>query len=303
MLAPSDYYKYFGWKDLPAEVERIMSAQPNPTFSQAAPHLRGTAKNTLLYRAVLQVAGHWRSDEQGIGDCVSHGCEKAVRQTYAAAIAAGLPFEWKGEFSTEAIYVLSRIEIGRGAIGRDDGSTGAWGAEAVKQFGVLLRQKYPGFDVSDYNSRLAKELGMPKKGLPDELEPVAKEHPVTDFTMLGNFTEVGEAMSNGKAVSFASDQGFSNKRDSKGFAATIREKWYHQMAGILCIVDGPDPGIGIDNSWPPWITGPKAFDDMPEGSFMARPEVIDRMCKVGEAIAYTSLEGWPAQAMPDYTFC
>src|SRR5213083_1325352 len=65
---------FYGWLELPHEVERYLASLPTPLFADAAPHLGGTgaSKVVLLYEAARKVMGRdLDPGPQRIGDCVS----------------------------------------------------------------------------------------------------------------------------------------------------------------------------------------------------------------------------------------
>src|SRR5438045_905166 len=94
MSAESSHYGdgspgFYGWLDLPHEVERYLATLPTPLFADAAPHLGGTGagKVVLLYEAARKVMGRdLDPGPQRIGDCfppgtpvrMADGSEKAI---------------------------------------------------------------------------------------------------------------------------------------------------------------------------------------------------------------------------------
>jgi intein/homing endonuclease len=233
----------------------------------------------------------------GIHNCVSMGAAYAVDIIKAVDIFLNKEFEeWVAETATEDIYAGSRVQIGKGQIGSDDGSLGAWAAEYVSKFGALARQKYGNIDLSKYDAQRAKSWGMPSVGVPAELIPIAKEHSVLTVSQVKTYNEVRDLIVNGYAVTIASNQGFSNKRDSEGFAKP-EGNWAHQMCIIAVDDEYKRPGVLVQNSWGVWNSGPKRHNQ-PDGSFWVdAQEIENRILKSGDCWAFSGYNGFKPQKL------
>ena len=269
--------QYNGWIDDQDSVESVMNDLPFPIFGDVWSDIKGSGKGktVLLYDIILKVAGYFPNRIQLIGDCISMGAAYAVDAIKAVDIFIKKESEeWIAETSTEDIYGGSRIQIGKGRIGTGDGSVGAWAAQYVNKYGALARQKYGNIDLTKYNSKIAKQWGMPGKGTPQELIPFAKEHPVEVVSQVYTYAEVRDLIANGYAVTIASSQGFSSKRDAEGFARP-EGTWQHQMS-ILGVDDAyKRPGVLIQNSWGKWNSGPKRHNQ-PDGSMWVDADVLEK---------------------------
>ena len=120
---------------------------------------------------------------------------------------------------------------------------------------------------------------------------VVKEHPVITVSQVRSYDEVRDLIANGYAVTIASSQGFSSRRDSDGFAKPYGT-WHHQM----CILGVDDsyrrPGVLVQNSWGKWNGGPKR-NNQPDGSFWVDADVIEkRIFKTGDCCAYSGDDGF-----------
>jgi len=292
----------FGWHDLPHEVERVLNHLAQPVFGCAAPHLRGTGKGkkVILYDAQQIVLGKILSYMlQAIGDCVGHmGGRIADSLTCVEIAIKGERERWIAPASSESGYALSRVEIGGGRLGNSDGSTGAWMAKAMLDFGVLVRQVYEAggetFDLREYSGTLAKLWG--RTGLPDVLEPIAKEHPFKTVSLVDSYEEARDAIANGYPVGVCSMQGFEGAtRDKDGFIQP-RGTWPHAMVFGACWDDEKRPGLALDNkSWgDDWVKGPLA-DGLPPGVAWVDAEVCDKMLRGKDSFAYSQYVGYPAQ--------
>jgi hypothetical protein len=290
------------------EVDRVLTFLPQPLFYAAAYPIKDTGKGkvVILTKYLEQYFnGKFPIHAQTIGDCVSHGWGLGVDILVAAQIQAGAPEIFKGETATEIIYGGSRVEIGHGACGNQDGSVGAWAAGFVTKYGTLLRGRHAPLDLTIYSGETAKKLGSPKAGVPDNLEPDVKEHPIKTTSLIRNYMEARDAIANGYPVPVCSTVGFESpsssqmKRDQDGFGKR-GGSWPHCM--VFAGVDDAfkRPGLLCVNSWgPKWISGPKRHEQ-PDGSFWVDADVADKMLGEGDSFAISGYLGYPAQDGLEY---
>lgn len=290
---------HFGWVDDQAAVEECLQQMPMAILGDHNAAIRdsGSGKIMLLYKIVEKLNGGrfpWRF--QKIGDCVSMGMAGAAEVLMACDIAMrGDAEEFKGEVATEPIYGGSRVEIGGGRL-RGDGSVGAWAAKWVTQFGVIIRGKYGDIDLSVYDGGRARSWGA--SGCPNELEPIAKEHPIKTASLCRSYDEARDSIFNGYPLTVASMRGFKTVRDSQGFCAPSGT-WAHQM--FFCAVDDESsrPGLCCVQSWGQKNpTGPKRHEQ-PDNSFWVDADVADKMLAAGDSFAYSGFEGFPSRKL-DY---
>ena len=197
------------------------------------------------------------------------------------------------ETATEVLYASGRVEIGRGRLGSGDGSIGAWQSKAVRQYGTLLRQRYGDHDFTTYSGRKAKELGMPRAGVPDELEPTMREHLVKQTSLVTDYEQARDAIANGFPVAVCSGQGFSNRRDNDGFARASG-RWSHCMLFSGVNDATRRPGLLCQNSWgTSWNGGLKGEFDIPDGSFWVDADVATSMLRVQDSFAMSAFQGYP----------
>jgi len=101
---------------------------------------------------------------------------------------------------------------------------------------------------------------------------------------------------NGYSVTIASNQGFSSRRDSEGFARP-EGSWAHQMAILGVDDEYKRSGALVQNSWGVWNSGPKRHDQ-PDGSFWVDAEELERrVLKTGDCWAYSGYEGFKPQKL------
>ena len=288
-----------GWEARPAAVEAALAASATPVYrvSGRATYGLGAGQFSPTYRLYRAATGRGiQPTDQTIGDCVSHATAAAVALAMAhAALSAGKPLSWPGDPATEPIYALSRVEIGRSQLGHSDGSTGTWAAEAVQKYGILHRTKYPTADLTTYDGQRARDWGSPRRGLPDALEPDAARSPIKAAALVTTWEELRDHVATGQAAIVCSNQGFTDRRDSDGFAAPSGT-WPHAMAIVAVDESRRRAGALVLNSWgPDWIRGPIWPNDQPPGSFWADAHVIARMIggRNADSWALSAYAGFP----------
>jgi hypothetical protein len=290
-----------GWIEDPDAVTEVLMTLEHPTFASAAPDLAGggEGKTVLLWKTLEQVTGRpYEFDRQTIGDCVSHGNGLASDLIESAQIVLENSGEtWSGRAATEVIYGGSRVEIGGGRVW-GDGSVGAWAAKWLSTYGVVPRGKYGDIDLTNYDGQRARQWG--RSGVPDALEPIARQHPVTAITLVDTYEAARDAIAGGHPVSVCSNQGFAMTRDSSGFCRP-QGRWGHCMCFVGTVGDSRRPGLICFNSWGDYLQGsPRGPLEIPDGGFAVDADVAHRMLQAGDSFAFAGLKGWSPIA-PDFT--
>lgn len=311
---------YSGWVPDKRETINFKTRVHRPYFAQVAQDLAGTGrgKKALLWKFFEKVTKgslvpHWQS----VGDCVAQGWGLGIDILDAIQIAHGRG-SWTAKCATELLYAGGRVEIGKGKI-HGDGMHGSWLGQWVNEYGVLLRRPYLDgkYDFTKYSGKKARKWAHVCKtcttwggGVPDELEPLAKKHPVKTVTLVTSWEQARDAIYNGYPVAVCSSQGFGDHqskreresngtlRDKDGFLAPDG-KWYHCMllAGMDDTIKRPG-GLFI-NSWgPKWLSGPGRFGQ-PKGSFWADSHVINDMLAQEDSFAMSNYVGYPKRNL-DY---
>ena len=276
----------------------LIEVSKYPYFGDGASKIVGSGKDklSLPFKSVLNFDKKAYSERQTTGDCVSHATRNAVDLSRAVEIdVKGEREGWHERGATEAIYGA------RGHSGQ--GMSCARAATFVsKNGGIVLRKNYPGVaDFSKYNGNLGAGWGA--RGLPDKVIDVANDHQVRTVSLVTTVEEARDALANGYGLSVCSGYGFSNKRDSKGIARKSGS-WAHAMAWIAC--DDTHERFKetlflVQNSWGLWNSGPKVHDQ-PDGSFWIRESDAAGMLKGRGAYAFSNVNGFPPQKLPDYGF-
>lgn len=314
----------FGWVRSEPEVSRVLDAWEArgmpATFAAAAPHLMTEGSDDVpvfFWQAEAEVLGRilptW--NQGSIGSCVSHGWGRGVQDLLLTEIAAGEAERWPGaEVNRETIYGGSRVEVGGGRI-RGDGSVGAWAAEFVRRWGVLVNQRYDvGGQVYDlsggYDTDRCRQWGQ--RGVPDPLEPVTRLHSVGACALVASKEEGWAAMGAGKPVVVCSDQGFDGPRDKDGYCPPVGV-WPHSMATRARFVH-PRRGrsVVLGNSWGDYLgerysrvdylnaQGATRQFELPPGHFCTTWTVWGGMLAQRDSFAPAGFAGWKL-VRPSYT--
>jgi hypothetical protein len=290
-----------------------------PYFSQWNRRIRGTGKGKviMLHKYLEQVTGlPLIPRDQEIGDCVGQGYALGVDLLTATQIAmCKRPEKWMAPASPEIIYGGSRIECGPG---KDefydprrnryfDGSCGEWAAQFVLQYGVLLAKQYPGYDLTNYSGERSRAFGI--DGVPDALEPLAKEHPVRTISLVRTWDELIDALANGYPVPLCSNLGFGSGwsgyvRDSQGFMTrTPQYPWWHCMTIIGYDDASSRRGACVANSWGGVFTGGTQHGQPPTCSFwIDKVHIEEALREHQDSYALSCYVGYPRIVIPDARF-
>lgn len=296
---------FFGWHKDEEAVKKVAEFLPFKVFSDTP---AGKADDPLpdqvymwhAYRKIYN-KGPPSRNQGSIGSCVSFGTNTAIERTMVVDIALkGANYEYK-DIAQEVTYAGSRVEVGKGRI-RGDGSVGAWAAEFVKGWGVVAREKHLGgkYDLSTYDISRCRSWG--NSGVPDDLEPVAREHPVKEITLVKTWADAKKALASGYGIAICSGVGFKGNRDQNG-VKTRRGSWPHCMAlDGYHIENGREYGH-IENSWGERPNeGPVGWGDPPTSGFWVASSTIQQMLNEGDSWAFSTVVGFPSQKIDWFVF-
>lgn len=307
-----------GWSNKPDEVDKVLSTLPHPLFGAASADLPlDTSKEVFLWdyvRAVIKT--DVPKGPQGIGDCVSWAWSNLVnyvaciqifqqlKSNKLIKIAGGIPtiktvneitedeayllksvLEEYQECATEALYALCRCEVGGQWNSYQDGAVGAWAAKAVSTLGTLSRKV-----VGPYDKQRAKQWGA--KGLPDDLEPTAKQHLIKTVSKVTSFEEAVVAIQNGYPVAVCSNRGFTMKRDGQGFCSPDGT-WYHAMLFMANRWDRP--GLCCSQSWGQNTPSGPVIKGQPDNTFWVDAKVVDYMLRQNDSFSGSQFDGYESQ--------
>lgn len=285
----------FGWVNDPVAVSEVVAQLPYKSFDET-PAFKLFADelpdHCYLWDFARQVTGNLLppANQGQVGSCVSFGTARAIEYTICAEIVNGQREEY-AKLVEEIIYGGSRVEIGNSRLGWGDGSIGAWAASFVKKYGVLDRKVYGKYDFTKYSESRCREYG--KYGVPNDIEPEVKKHPVKDTVLVTNVDQAMKALYMGYGIAICSDQGFTMRRDSNGICRASGS-WAHCMC--LCgwtTIEGK-LYFRIDNSWGANAhTGPTGPGTPGPEGFYAASSVVDDMLSQKDSFAFSAVEGFP----------
>lgn len=292
---------------LPPAVVRPDTKSFHKTFKPFKGVSGAIGKNVFLYQNLQKEIGEIIPHDQrtiidadgkkvreGEGDCVAQAGGMGADILAATNIhMLGHREKFVAKASVEMLYAGGRVEIGDGNLNGRAGSHGEWMAEFLKAYGVLHRLEYKKGD--NYIDLRGYEPDRSRKyrdaGVPDWLEPIAREHPVLEFTNVQSGREALDAVCAGQPVIMCSSYAFDNKRDKEGFAKPYLgvgwikgfgwgrlRQWWHAMLLTGAILEGPRIGGTVQNSHWDWNEGPRP-NGMPRGSFNVDLQYLDLMVK------------------------
>jgi hypothetical protein len=256
-------------------------------------------KRSMLWEVARNVIGGDPPNyAQEIGDCVSFGGKNAIEYVQLFPISSGARDKWTRVFPPY-LYGCGRVFVGKGQMGNQDGSVGAWQAEAVQQYGTIA------IDVKDcppYSGEVARQWGY--SGPPNEFVPVGKEHLVKTTAPVQTWDDVVAALVNGYPCTIASNVGFDMTPRSDGFNH-YSTHWGHQMCIIGVDDDASEPHACILNSWGDvhgQIIDFKTGKPWPVGTLRVRRRDVESILAEQDSFAYSAFVGFPSQNLPDSAF-
>lgn len=298
-VPPPEPPRAYGWVPNPVAVAAIQAELACPEFrdTEAFTADYDGPENVYLWDACRKVTGDLLPprDQRSVGSCVAFGTASAVEHLMCLQIASGSAESYR-DLAQEVIYGGSRIEVGGGRV-RGDGSVGAWAAKFVQQYGVVPRGVHGPHDLGQYDESRCRAFGT--HGVPDDLEPLARRHPVRTITAVTSWAQCAAAIRNGYPVIACSDQGFTMARDADGFCRP-RGVWFHCLA-VVGVRGGNRPGGFLLNSWGPTAhTGPLGPGNPSPAGFWCDADVLDRMLAAGDSWAFSNVVGFPARKLDWY---
>ena len=236
---------------------------------------------------------HLPTFRQETGDCVPSAVAQAGARLQAAEMAVLYQEELLKPWHVPFIYGISRVQIGGGQI-PGPGSTGAWGAAAVRRYGVLFDSDP---DVPKYSGQLSDRWGEPP-GPPQNFQDMADHRLVNATAPLNTLEQIRNALCNYYPITIASSQGFKMRPiEHDGYHVFVPAgTWNHQMC-LLAWMDKPFAAAYRLNSWGPNAHGTPLRDEPPGGAWCT-VDVLERELSQAhtEVFTYSNFDGWPSAA-------
>lgn len=301
---------FFGRYEDPSHTEPFFAAQPQIMLAANDILEADDNKDVDLCELYEQITGNaWDSLNQNPrGFCVGFGNAKMATLSLAMMAYAQL-IDWPGaDVAVEPVYGGMRYEIGALKHGSNlarggDGGVGSWAAEWLLSYGVLLKVKLEGIDLSEYSLERCAEWGQ--RGVPDIIEDDAKLHPLTSMMRTDTGEQSWRLIGQLYPLVHCSNQGFAMSRDSNGISRP-QGSWAHcaGWSGRFTLKNGRRV-LRYDNSWdgrkdgrgylgnPVVIEGQNGPIKLNGNQFLVELDIVERMCVSGrETYAMSGVQGY-----------
>ena len=238
---------------------------------------------------------------QKIGDCVSFGAKNAAEYLQCCDIVSRNAMEeWRPVFPPY-FYGTGRVYVGKGQMDGNDGSSGSWMAQAVKEDGTLFADEA---GVPAYSGDIAEQWGNSRyRSVLDKWKPTATNYLIKTTALISSWEDLTTALDNNFPCTTASDVGYNMEPSSDGFHRHTTN-WSHQV----CFIGHgtyPEPYAVILNNWADVHGHLKDFDDghdLPVGVLRVRKADAMKHIAAGETFAYSNMHGFPATTIPHELF-
>ena len=268
-------------------------------------------KEIILVPYLMKAFPNWMAGTQALGDCCSFMCSHGLDilagvQAFGQDLNQPCDEEVYHQVCSEAMYGFMRIEaLGKTRDNSGDGAYGAAAAKAVMQCGTLHRKKYDigkGYDFTTYSGIRAKSFGS--TGVPDDLEPLAREHPVKTTTMVTDFETAAKFIMNGYPIqnSHFSNPTLQGSRDKDGYA---RPKGFAHAMNYIGVRWGDKPALLKTNTgWADTTSGPMYPDNLPSSllgcCWWEEADRVDYVLSGQDSFAYSNYQGFKKQNLKDF---
>lgn len=218
-----------------------------------------------IWQAILAKNNHRHlpTVEQQTGDCVAAGLVHAGQYLSAHQILSRYEEEIYAPWHISFIYGISRVQVGGGHL-IGPGSTGTWGALAVKQYGILFVNDQ---GAPPYSGALSTKWGR-RPGPPADMQKLAYDNPVIETHRLHTIEEIRYELCSNRPITIASSRGFRMKPyEDRGYHCWLPSgSWSHQMS-LIGWMDEPFKAAYRLNSWGPDAHGTPLHAEPPGGAW------------------------------------
>lgn len=282
----------FGRVDDPQAVQlvegKLVAAGHPVSLYDVAPHLKdsGVNKTTMLSHLVKDVLGgkFFQTQYQPRGTCVSRGAKRIVDLCQALAIRFGSAFTF--DYASHA-YIYGTCRMHGGQLNNRDGAMGAWAAWSVANDGNLRNS-----DVSDDDNKDDLAVNWGARGVPSEIRIKGKIHLVKKVVPIRSYAEARDWIASGiGGVTVASDVGYEGERDTNGVVRR-RGSWAHQMCYTDQREDSVMKALLQNQSWGNQPGGPKGSIEIPDGTFWAIQEDVERQIAEKDTFGFAWVDAW-----------
>jgi hypothetical protein len=296
----------FGWVNNPELLAKAHAEAPDSAKLRFQLAGVTAVRRLAMFEVARKVLGHDISNvPQPVGNCVGASTKREIEYLQCMQIAMGNLAEFHYIFDPYH-YGAGRVYIGHQR-DHQDGSLGLWQSQALVKYGVIALDT-PG--LPEYNAQSVRSWGANDGGVLDSHRDLGQQHLVQKAAKVSSWEDCVNAVANGYPVEVCSNQGFEMLAGSDGFHHP-KGSWPHSMSIIF--VDDEGEGIpshgGILNNWGSSSSVHGIITDFrdkslqwPGGMLRVRAEVIDKMLKQDDSYTYSSLQDFPAQALPPEFF-
>lgn len=158
------------------EVSKSLAMAPDgePLKGFAQRQIARGVTGVFPWEAEKKLLGNYgKSWDQRRGTCVGQGSGRGAQDAWYVALADRGEVGRVVEIAWEVIYMLARVQIGKGRV-RGDGAVVGWAIQAMHDYGLCPRGPHGRYDLTRNNEQLACALAVAGRGAPQELIDASK---------------------------------------------------------------------------------------------------------------------------------
>ncbi len=291
-----------GWTyrpdDIAATVERLVVAG----YAADPTSFRGAWKQSLSFLGVTSFLACTVEPDKPAAYCQSTGtCTSMIYRSLQDALNwdrakfGGISRPVKLCF--ENIFAGSRIAVGMGGLGTQDGSIGAWVAEFIARYGTLERGMYLGTDLARPREDLAQYWGRPGIGVPTQIQVLGRTHRFLAHKC-ADTDELADALASGCFGGICRSH-YAHTIDRDGFAVfdcygghhtCLRGVFVDRRTNSRVFVEQQTHGSGVPDPHPVAHTTDGDIE-LSDGAYLVRENDIDRFMPSGEVWVFQPIQG------------
>ena len=282
---------FLGWIKDYEETQSIIEKNDYQDIENYPVNGSGVGKRVILTEAFgkLPYPSSIPRYRQNADDCVSMAFAMAVSTLMAVRIVTGQNQNYISDVATEPIHGGSRVEVNPGYIKCEDrGAIPAHAVQWLEEWGILLRRKYDDIDLTDYSDRRA--IDWQCTGVPDELEDLAREHPVKQVALVKSYAAARDALANGYPVTLGSKFGFNYYRDDNGFSSIAQRSVNHYLCLIGIDDEFEERGVLCYDSYFEYFGGQRV--GLAKNTFYLRHDAVNTLLEEAAGFTITDLQGF-----------
>lgn len=270
-----------------------------------APHiLAQEPADTCLWPALFKAWPNWHWGMQSTGNCTAWMQGHILDTLLALFWVAGKKELPEARVSKDSIYALAKCELSNDYGWHGAGSNGIDVASASQKLGFLLMKTYQvggkTYDLTEEDA-YAKAWGDAGQGLPDALEPIAKEHTAGDRIDVLDTETAGKLIQSGYPVQYCGYSYWPHQRDDNGIGIGRYSSGWHAMSltGVRWGEDGrPAYFWNANTGHGDHVDGPVGPYPVPDryaecGAWIPADKYVAPVLRAGDCYAHSAINGWP----------